>query len=58
MSDMTLCDNVDCARRNQCYRYLEGLQQTEGYHSFFVWKLYDDDCDMFIDVNAGGSGGL
>lgn len=49
---MTLCNNTNCAKRCRCYRYLEGLRQETGLHSYYKWNENDEDCDLFIDIGC------
>ncbi len=54
MVDMTLCKNVNCESRMQCYRYLEGLRCQEDFQSYFLWQDHKEKCDSFIDINIRG----
>lgn len=54
LHDITHCDNENCPKKDNCYRYLAHLEAKEQklpYVSYFLWSDYpmedDSSCDKF-----------
>ena len=55
MSDITMCDNWDCEKRESCYRY---IAEPGYYQSYFMFlddeskKVFADNCRYYWCVDG------
>ena len=57
MVDMTLCMGNDCPMKNNCYRYVAGIDNDHPRQSWFTLVPFQGDCETvcceyFIDMEG------
>lgn len=50
MSDISLCKNETCTKKETCYRYL--AKPNERWQSYLSPKKSGDDCKMYRETIA------
>jgi hypothetical protein len=56
MPDITMCDSVECPRKNECYRYMaKPSEYRQAYSAFQCFKSCTET-DYFIPIKAGKDG--
>jgi len=56
MPDITMCDSVECPRKNECYRYTAKPSEYRQAYSDFQCGKPGEEIDYFIPIKAGKDG--
>ena len=56
MPDITMCDSVECHRKNECYQYMAKPSEYRQAYSEFQCYQSNTETDYFMPITASKEG--